>query len=301
MLPAMRLEAAELRRREEAARAHLSRCRLCARYCETNRSAGEGLCRLDDAAHVAGWGLHFGEEPELTGRGGSGLVLLGGCNLACRGCESASFSLEMEGVRRIGAAELAGIVLELARRGAETVQFVTPTPQLPVIVSALRRAAERGFDRPVVWNCGGYESPEALELLDGVVDVYLPDLKHGTDETGRLTGAQDYATVAMECIAKMHAQAGDPVLSATGVAIRGVMVRHLVLPDDAAASERALRFLAGISQDLYVSLLSQYEPVHRLAGDARLGRRATPDEMTRAAALGRAAGLRRVRVDGREV
>lgn len=291
----MRLTTTELREREGAARElYGSPCRLCARFCEVDRRAGGiGACFIDDAVHLAGWGIHFGEEPELTGPRGCGLVLFGACNLACQGCETASFSRERKGVRRSSEAELAGVVLELARRGAETVQFVTPTHQMPAIVSALRRARDRGFDRPVVWNCGGYESVEALRLLDGVVDIYLPDLKHGDDAGGRLTGVSDYATVAADCLAEMHRQVGDLVLDERGIATKGVLVRHLVLPDGAAGTEAAMRTIAGISRQMRVNVMYQYQPVHQLAGHVRLGRRTTPREVEEALAIARAAGLER--------
>lgn len=291
----MRLTLPELRERERAARAQYERCRLCARYCEIDRTRGQsGPCRVDDAVHLGGWGLHFGEEPELTGQGGSGLVLLAACNLACQGCETSGFSREGKGVRRSTVAELAGIVLELQRKGAETVQFVTPTHQLPAIVSALRRAAEHGFDRTVVWNCGGYESPEALALLDGIVDVYLPDLKHGDDREGRLAGVSDYWTVAQACVAEMHRQTGLLARGPDGVARRGVLVRHLVLPDGAAGTAEVMRFLASLSPEIRVNVMAQFQPVYQLVGDARLGRRVRPAEVHEALRLAAEAGLRNV-------
>lgn len=291
----MRLSPTELRAREAAAEAQYRSCRLCARDCGIDRTDGRrSPCLVGDEVALGGWGLHFGEEPELTGEQGCGLVLLAGCNLACEGCETASFSREQKGVRRATAAELAGIVLELARRGAAAIQFVTPTHQLPVIVSALRRASERGFSLPVVWNCGGYESLEALALLDGIVDVYLPDLKHGDDREGRITGVPDYFSRTAECLREMHRQVGDLVLDARGIATRGVLVRHLVLPDDAAASAPAFRFLASISPDLRVNVMPQFQPVYRLAGHPRLGRRVQPAEIERALGAAREAGLRNV-------
>jgi putative pyruvate formate lyase activating enzyme len=291
----VRLTTSELREREQAARAQYARCRLCARSCEIDRTRGErGPCQVDDAVHLGGWGLHFGEEPELTGRGGSGLVLMAACNLACAGCETSSFSREGQGVRRASVAELAGVILELQRRGAENVQFVTPTHQLPVIVSALRRAAEHGFERPVVWNCGGYESLEALALLDGIVDVYLPDLKHGDDREGRLAGVLDYWTVAQACVAEMHRQVGDLARGPDGVARRGVLARHLVLPDGAAGTERVMRFLASLSPGLRVNVMAQFQPVYQLAGHPRLGRRVTPAEVRDALRIAAEAGLRNV-------
>lgn len=290
----MKLTVEELKRREEQARAlYDGPCRLCARYCEVNRTQGEiGACRLDDAVHLAGWGLHHGEEPELTGPKGCGLVLLGGCNLACRGCETASFSRQLRGVRRSSPAELAGVFLELQRRGASTLQLVTPTHQMPAIIAALRRAVNKGFSLPVVWNCGGYEAPEALAVLDGVVDIYLPDLKHGDNSEGRLTGVSDYWSVAKACIAEMFRQVGDVRRGADGIATRGLIVRHLVLPDGAAASAEVMRFLASLSPQLRVNVMAQFQPVHDLKGHARLGRRVHAAEIERVLELAKEAGLK---------
>ncbi len=249
---------------------------------------------MDETVQLGGWGLHFGEEPELTGQGGSGLVLFAGCNLACAGCETASFSREMKGVRRTSVPELAGILLELQGRGAGTVQFVTPTHQLPAIVGAVLRAVRHGFTTPLVWNCGGYESLEALRLLDGIVDVYLPDLKHGDDAEGRLTGVPDYFSRAKECLAEMLRQVGPLQVGENGVARRGLLVRHLVLPDDAARTAQALSFIASLSPDVPVNLMAQYQPVYQLAGHPRLGRRVTPREVEEALRVAREVGLQRV-------
>lgn len=289
----MRLTVEELKQREEQARAlYDGPCRLCARYCQVNRTqGGVGACRLDDAVHLAGWGLHHGEEPELTGPQGCGLVLLGGCNLACRGCETASFSRNLTGVRRSSPAELAGVFLELERRGASTLQLVTPTHQMPAIVSALRRAASKGFALPVVWNCGGYESPEALSVLDGIVDIYLPDLKHGDDAQGRLTGVVDYWSVAKASVTQMFHQVGNVRRGADGIATRGLIVRHLVLPDGAGRSAEVMRFLASLSPRLRVNVMAQFQPVHELEGHVRLGRRLRPGEVERVLDLAKEAGL----------
>lgn len=291
----MRLSVTELREREALAMAMYRDCRLCGRRCGIDRTAHERPpCLVDDRAHLGGYGVHFGEEPELTGPNGCGLVLMAGCNLACAGCETASFSRELRGVRTLDAAQLAGVILELERRGASHVQFVSPTHQLPVIVSALRRAAANGFTRPVVWNCGGYESLEALRLLDGIVDVYLPDLKHGDDAEGRWTGVGDYFTVAAACLAEMHRQVGEVVLDEAGLATRGLIVRHLVLPDDASRTAAAMRSIARISKRIRVNVMAQYQPVHQLRGHPRLGRRILAAELEQALAAAREAGLENV-------
>ncbi|MBS2023530.1 MAG: radical SAM protein, partial [Deltaproteobacteria bacterium] len=193
----MRLTAPELAERALAARAQYADCVLCGHRCEVDRTHGPaGFCQEGDGVFVAGAGVHFGEEQALVGpgwngrarppgvRAGSGLVLMGGCNLACRSCETAEFSLERKGVVAASPEQLAGVFLELQEKGARNLNLVTPTHVLPALLEALARAASRGFALPVVWNCGGYETREAVELLDGVVDVYLPDAKVGDDAQG---------------------------------------------------------------------------------------------------------------------
>jgi putative pyruvate formate lyase activating enzyme len=249
---------------------------------------------------VAGAGLHFGEEPPLVGTRGSGLVLIGGCNLACMSCETAEFSLLRLGVTELSEPQLAAVFLDLERRGAANLNLVTPTHVMPALLAGLARAAEHGFALPIVWNCGGYESLEALRLLDGVVDVYLPDAKYGDDAAAlRLSGCPGYTAAFTESLRDMHRQVGSLQLGADGLARSGVLVRHLVLPGGVAGTDRALGIVADVAPDICVNLLSQYRPVHeadRFPIVARTVRRA---EMAAAIEAACAAGLRNLLVDGR--
>ena len=300
----MKLPARALRARADEARLHYARCDLCGHLCDVDRTRGPaGRCQEDDGLWLAGAGVHFGEEPPLVGpaggaRRGSGLVLIGGCNLACSACETFDFSLERRGLVRTSEAELAGLLLKLEKQGAANVNFVTPTHVLPALLAGLARAVEHGFALPVVWNCGGFESLQALRLLDGVVDIYLPDVKYGDDDAAlALSGCRGYVGALVECLAEMVRQVG-PLAVESGLATSGVIARHLVLPDDAAAPAKLMPRLAAISRELCVNVLSQYRPVHEASRFPVLSRTVRPEEVQRAAGLARAAGLRNVLVNG---
>jgi putative pyruvate formate lyase activating enzyme len=297
----MRLPAAELRQRAREAAEHYRSCDLCAHRCGVDRSAAPaGHCHEGASVFLGGAGLHFGEEPPLVGTRGSGLVLIGGCNLACVSCETAELSLLRRGVTEFSEAQLAALFLDLERRGAANLNLVTPTHVMPALLGGLARAAEHGFALPVVWNCGGYESVEALRLLDGVVDLYLPDAKYGDDAAAlRLSGCPAYTAAFASSLREMYRQVGPLEVDADGLARRGVLVRHLVLPGGAAGTDRALRIVADVSPGICVNLLSQYRPVHEAQRFPIVARTVRPAEMLSAMDAARAAGLRNVLVDGR--
>jgi putative pyruvate formate lyase activating enzyme len=295
----------ELRLRADEAKEHYARCDLCAHDCLVDRTRGPaGRCNEGDGLFLAGAGVHFGEEQVLIGDGGSarrgsGLLLVGGCNLACRYCETFDFSLERRGLVATSEDELAGLLLDFQKQGAANVNFVTPTHVLPALLGGLARAAVHGFALPIVWNCGGYESLEALRLLEGVVDIYLPDAKYGDDGAGlALSGCRDYVSALDESLREMHRQVGDLQVEG-GLATTGVLVRHLVLPDDAAAPARLMPLLADISPALWLNVMSQYRPVHEARLLPVLSRAVQPVEVQAAVTLARAAGLRNLLVDGR--
>jgi putative pyruvate formate lyase activating enzyme len=297
----MRLPATQLRTRAREAAERYRSCDLCAHRCGVDRTTGPaGHCREGTSVFLAGAGLHFGEEPGLVGTRGSGLVLIGGCNLACVSCETAEFSLLRRGLREFSEPQLAALFLDLERRGAANLNLVTPTHVMPALIAGLARAAEHGFALPVVWNCGGYESIEALRLLDGVVDIYLPDAKYGDDATAlRLSGCDGYAAALRESLREMHRQVGTFAVGSDGLARAGVLVRHLVLPGGIAGIDGILRILAEVSRDIWLNLLSQYRPVHEAQRFQVIARRVRADEMTAAAGAARAAGIRNILVDGR--
>jgi putative pyruvate formate lyase activating enzyme len=287
----------ELARRAEAAEALLDPCRLCPRLCGARRSQGEvGACGVGREALVASFGPHFGEEGPLVGLGGSGTIFLAGCNLACVFCQNAAISHGRDG-ERMSASDLARLMIELQRVGCANINLVTPTHQVPQLLRALVCAVEAGLRLPLVYNCGGYESLETLAILDGIVDIYMPDFKYADAGAARsYSGIERYPEVAEAAIREMHRQVGDLTVDARGVARRGLLVRHLVLPEGLAGTDRVVRFLAGLSPDTYVNIMGQYRPCHRAGEHPALARRPTAKEMAEALRLARAAGL--TRIDG---
>lgn len=291
----MRLAFDELDRRIEKARELISPCRLCPRECGALRSAGEtGHCGVTADVLVSSVGAHFGEEPELVGCGGSGTIFLAGCNLLCAFCQNHDISHHRRG-QPYTVPRLAAAMLALQQQGCHNVNIVTPTHYVTPLLEAVRLAAAGGLTVPLVYNCGGYESLETLTLLDGVVDIYMPDIKFASAAVGRdYCDVPDYPERARAALAEMHRQVGVLATDESGVAQRGVLIRHLVLPGGLAGSERVFRFIAReLSSDSYVNVMAQYRPCFDAVGDPRLGRSLTVDEFQAALAAARHAGLHR--------
>ena len=291
------LESGALARRASDARARLRACDLCGRRCGVDRLTGTlpGSCRTGSRSVVASWGPHHGEEGPIRGSRGSGTVFFSRCNLSCAYCQNFELSHSGEG-REVTAMALAAVFLALQDEGCHNLNLVSPTHVLPQVLEALALAGRSGLSLPVVWNTGGYESPEALALLDGVVDVYMPDMKYGDDEAAlALSGVPDYPAVNRVAVREMHRQVGDLVLDEEGVAARGLLVRHLVLPGGLAGSESVFRFLAEeVSRETYLNVMGQYRPAGRAGLHPPLDRRSTPEELSAAYALARRFGLRRL-------
>lgn len=286
----------ELRRRADEALSWLARCVVCPHECGTDRTREPGaFCRTGARARVASFGPHFGEEPPLVGTGGSGTVFFARCNLHCVYCQNHDISQRDAGVE-VSPGELAAVMLELQEMGCENVNLVSPTHVTPQILDAVDLAAARGLRVPLVWNSGACERLETLRLLDGVVDVYLPDSKYADPEVGeRLSGIREYPAVMRAALREMQRQVGELVTDARGVAVRGLMVRHLVLPGGLAGTAETMRFVAGeLSPDTYVNVMGQYRPEHRAREHPDLARRVTAAEVGEAVRLARAVGLRRV-------
>ncbi|MCD6499539.1 MAG: radical SAM protein [Deltaproteobacteria bacterium] len=259
------LSKAVLRRRCDALWAMMSPCRLCPHDCAVDRMDGQrGICGLDDRCAVAWIGPHFGEEPPITGRRGAGTVFFAGCNLRCPFCQNIQISrparIRPQWYRSVE--ELASEYLRLQEMGCHNIEWVTPTHVLPAAVEALILADEQGLVLPVVYNSGGYDSVEALEQLDGIVDLYLPDFKYGpAAQVQRLRAPADYWERASAALAEMARQVGPLQMDADGVAVTGVLVRHLVLPGDLADTPGVLRSVrAAMGEDLSLSLMAQYRP-----------------------------------------
>jgi len=243
-----------------ALRAMVAPCRLCPRGCGVDRSAGErGTCGVPAGAVVASAEPHFGEEACLVGRGGSGTIFLAGCNLRCVFCQNYNISHFIVG-QPMDTATLAQLMLALEGHGCENINFVTPTHVSPALAAAIVEARGRGLRVPIVWNSGGYESVEVLRLLEGLVEIYMPDFKFIRPESAeRYCGAADYPERAREAIREMHCQVGDLVVE-DGVARRGLLVRHLVMPGGAEESREILDFLASLSSRTFVNVMDQYRP-----------------------------------------
>jgi len=270
-------------------------CHLCPRNCGVDRLAGEtGVCGVAAEPVVSSYGPHFGEEAPLVGRHGSGTVFLTHCNLQCIFCQNYDISHLGDGVET-SADKLADIMLGLQRRGCHNINWVTPTHQVPMLVESTQLARERGLTAPIVYNCGGYESLAALQLLEGIVDIYMPDAKYGDDAAGRqLSGVPDYWSRNREALAEMHRQVGDLVVAEDGIATRGLLVRHLVLPEGMAGTETVMQFLASLSQDTYVNVMAQYRPAYRAGEVPAIARPLRSDEFRRALAAAREAGIARL-------
>ncbi len=293
------LEAGRLGHKVETALEELRHCRVCPRDCEIDRLADErGVCHTGRHAFVASAFAHFGEEDCLRGWRGSGTIFFGYCNLKCVFCQNWDIS-QREAGRESTADEIAGMMLDLQSRGCHNINFVTPEHVVPQVIEAIALAASAGLRIPLVYNTSAYDALSSLELMDGLVDIYMPDFKFWTPATARLLGrALDYPEVARSAIAEMHRQVGDLKLGPDGVARRGVLVRHLVMPGLVEESAAIFEWLARrLGKDTYLNVMAQYRPEHRVPGNQRyrpIDRRPRPDEIEAAYAAARAAGLWRL-------
>lgn len=253
---------ATLGERASAAASLISECRLCPRRCGADRLRGEtGVCKTLSRSRIASAFPHPGEERCLSGTNGSGTIFFNQCNLHCVFCQNTEISFGNDG-DLCGPAEMAGVMISLQRLGCHNINLVTPTHVVPQIIEALREAVPMGLSIPLVYNCGGYESLETLRILDGMVDIYMPDFKFWTTETASLcTGAKDYPERAREAILEMHRQVGPLKLGRDGLARRGVLLRHLVMPNLGHESAAILGWVADkVSPDTYVNIMGQYRP-----------------------------------------
>lgn len=284
--------------RAEAARAALADCALCPRDCHVNRfETTDGHCRVGRLALVSSYGPHFGEEAPLVGRHGSGTIFFTSCSLHCVFCQNWDVSHQRLG-SPVTDETLAAMMIDLQARGCHNVNVVTPTHMVAQILSALVLAADRGLTAPLVYNTGGYDRVETLRLLDGVVDIYMPDVKTlDPDAAARYLGAPDYPDVVRAALVEMHRQAGDLVVDARGVATRGLLVRHLVMPGDAMHTGDVVRFLArDLSRDTYLNLMDQYRPCGDAGRYPAIARPLSAPEFDAALDACRAEGL--LRLDG---
>ena len=254
-----------------------NKCLLCGRKCGVDRTKIAGYCKARDDMYIARAALHMWEEPPISGSRGSGTIFFSGCSLSCVYCQNQEISRGRNG-KSVDIERLADIMLDLQSQGAHNINLVTPTHYVPSIAAAIIIAKERGLSIPIVYNTGSYDTPEALRLLSGLVDVYLPDLKYYTGRLAHeLSSAQDYPIVAREAIAEMYRQVGEPVFNGEGIMLRGVIVRLLLLPGHVAEAKLSLKHLYEVYGDgIYVSLLNQYTPMPGMK--APLNRRVSHNE-----------------------
>ena len=273
----------------------LGECTLCPRLCRSQRHRGKtGFCKTGRKAIVSSYNLHFGEEPELVGEGGSGTIFFSFCNLGCVYCQNHPISDAGEG-RDVTADELASVLLELQRLGAENLNFVSPTHVVPQIVEALSKAREKGLRLPLVYNSGGYDSRAVIKRLGPIFDIYMPDIKYSRNQSAeKYSCVTDYWERCKESVLEMHRQVGDLMIDERGVALRGLLIRHLVLPEDISGSSGVIDFVAdSLSANTYLNIMDQYRPCHKAYMHPKLMRRITDKEYADVVDYARSKGVQR--------
>lgn len=286
----------ELRRRVEQAYARLAACGLCPRRCGVDRRAGDlGACHTGELARVSSYGPHLGEEDVLRGWRGSGTIFFTRCNLHCQFCQNHDIS-QTDAGDLVEPAGLAEIMLHLQDYGCHNINLVSPSHVVPQILAALLVAVQAGLRLPLVYNTGGYDALETLELLDGVIDIYMPDMKYADAAIAeRYSRASGYPQVNQAAVREMHRQVGDLQVNSRGLAMRGLLVRHLVLPGGLAGSKEVIGFLAReVSPETYLNVMSQYHPSYRAGQYPELNRPITPREFQAAQQAALDAGLHRL-------
>ena len=288
-------ESGELKRRAQELLAALASCGICPRNCQVNRLEDEtGFCRSGRLAKVSSFNAHFGEEAPLVGRRGSGTIFLTNCNLGCLFCQNCDISHLGYG-HEVSASELAAMMLALQQQGCHNLNFVTPTHFVPQILEALDQAAARGLRVPLVYNTGGYDKLETLKCLEGVFDIYMPDAKYSDPEVAQqLSQAPDYPEVNRAALREMYRQVGDLEMDERNVAVKGLLVRHLVLPEGLAGTREVMEFLASLSRNTYVNVMAQYRPCYRADEQPKLARGLTRREYQDAVQAALDTGLSRL-------
>jgi len=261
----------------------LKKCEFCPNRCKVDRVSGEtGDCKAGLKVKIASVLAHHGEEPPVSGTRGSGTIFFSYCPLHCRFCQNFQISQLGQGYE-VSEEELADLMLDLQVKGCHNINLVSPTQYLAQILSALEVARKKGLILPVVYNTNGYETMEMLKLLDGIIDIYLPDIKYSSDAVAtKLSGARKYVEHNRRALIEMHRQVGDLQCDSNGIAVRGLLVRHLVLPDDMAGSYESLKFLSeNLGKEVHLSIMAQYHPCYKAGEDVEIGRRITASEYHR--------------------
>lgn len=274
----------------------LENCEVCPRKCHVNRIGGEkGFCKLGKLAFVSAFHPHFGEESPLVGKYGSGTIFFTSCNLSCVYCQNYEISQLRIG-EEVSFERLAEIMISLQDRGCHNINLVTPSPQIPQILKSLSIAIRKGLKIPLVYNTSSYDSIETLKLLDGIIDIYMPDVRYSNDRIAlKYSNAPKYFQIMKKAVKEMHGQVGDLVLDKDGIAKKGLLVRHLVLPNDLAGSERIFEFLAKeISKDTFLNIMDQYYPSYKASQFPEISRRITNQEYQRVINLAKNLELKRI-------
>jgi len=286
----------KLKERIEAAKSLLQSCQVCPHHCSIDRLQDKiGKCRTPRQAMVSSYGPHFGEEAPLVGKHGSGTIFFTNCNLSCLFCQNYSISQLGEG-KMVSKEELAYMMLYLQAKGCHNINLVSPTHVVPQILEALEIAVERGLGLPLVYNTGGYDSVETLRLLDGIVDIYMPDMKYSDENVAQeLSGIKNYPQVNEAAVKEMYRQVGDLQRNEEGIAQRGLLLRHLVLPHGLAGTEKIVNFVSKeISPSTYINIMAQYRPCYKAHDIPSLGRPISTTEFQEAVKLAHQAGLTRL-------
>ncbi len=290
------LESGELKKRVDLAMKGLRKCRLCPHKCKVDRTGGEkGFCKIGQRAKVASYGAHFGEEPVISGTRGSGTIFFSGCNMRCLYCQNFEVSRAIEGYEVTGQI-LAFFFLSLQEQGCHNINLVTPSHVVPQILEGLLLAAKEGLSIPIVYNTSGYDRVSTLKLLDGIVDIYMPDIKYSDSRIGLdLSKIKDYWPIAKTAVKEMFRQVGNLETDKENVAQRGLLIRHLVLPGDLSGTKKVCEFIAKeLSPDTFVNIMDQYHPCGHAFEHPPLDRPIHPEEFEQALKWAKEAGLKRV-------
>ena len=290
-----KLSLEDLERRAKDLLELLNDCRLCPQECRADRLNGElGNCESGKEVIISSVGPHFGEEPPLVGFRGSGTIFFTGCNLRCEYCQNYDISQLRHG-NAVSIESLSDSMLNLQQIGCHNINIVTPTHFTPQIIEALIIASKKGLELPLVYNCGGYESTDTLKLLEDIVDIYMPDIKYSDNELAlKYSNAKKYWSVVRAALKEMHRQVGDLRLNSLGIAKRGLLIRHLVLPNQLAGSKEVLEFISNdISKDSYVNIMDQFRPAYHADRYPELNRHIKNEEYIETVNYAESLGLHR--------
>lgn len=270
----------------------LKNCNICPRKCNVNRVKGEkGMCRSGLLIKISSAFPHFGEEPMLVGKHGSGTIFFSNCNLSCVFCQNWEISHRGEG-QYTSIFRLSELMLYLQKLGCHNINLVSPTHFVPQIILTIKIARDLGLRVPLVYNTGGYDAIKTLRLLDGIIDIYMPDIKYGEDGI-KYSGVMDYFSVAKKAIKEMYRQVGDLIIE-DGIAVKGLLVRHLVLPNNVAKSENVIKFISSLSKNTFVNIMNQYRPCYMAHEFKELSRSITEDEYKKLINIAKRYGLKNI-------